>query len=91
MDMTGVVNVIEGENSCRTGGQVGALTYSGILVDDFVPSTPGGRGWSMYLFLVMWLHQGRSCWLPLETVCWFVFIPHISPICKLANLKSAVH
>lgn len=46
MDMMGVVNVIEGENSCRTGSEVGAFTYSGILVDDFVPSKPGGCGWS---------------------------------------------
>ena len=44
VDMTGVVNVIEGQSSCRTGSEVGALTYSGILVDDFVPSKPGGRG-----------------------------------------------
>lgn len=46
MDMMGVVNVIEGENSCRTGSEVGAFTYSGILVDDFVPSKPGRCGWS---------------------------------------------
>ena len=40
-DMNGVVSVIEGQNSCRTGSEVGALTYSGILVDDFVPDKPG--------------------------------------------------
>lgn len=44
MDMIGVVNVIEGQSSCRTGSEVGALSYSGVLVDDFVPSKPGGRG-----------------------------------------------
>ena len=44
VDMIGVVNVIEGQSSCRTGSEVGALTYSGVLVDDFVPSKPGGRG-----------------------------------------------
>lgn len=43
VDMTGVVNVIEGQTSCRTGSEVGALTYSGILVDDFVPSKPGAE------------------------------------------------
>ena len=39
--MNGVVSVIEGQNSCRTGSEVGALTYSGILVDDFIPDKPG--------------------------------------------------
>ena len=56
VDMTGVVNVIEGENSCRTGSQVGALTYSGILVDDFVPSTPGGCGWSLHVLSIKCMH-----------------------------------
>ena len=40
--MAGVVNVIEGHSSCRTGSEVGAFSYSGLLVDDFVPSKPGG-------------------------------------------------
>jgi len=39
--MTGTVNVIEGQDSCWTGSSTGALTYSGILVDDFVPSKAG--------------------------------------------------
>jgi len=42
--MAGVVNVIEGQNSCRSGSEVGAFSYSGLLVDDFVPSKPGGLG-----------------------------------------------
>ena len=56
MDMTGVVNVIEGQTSCRTGSEVGALTYSGILVDDFVPSKPGRRGWILHLLPFTCMH-----------------------------------
>ena len=56
VDMTGVVNVIEGQDSCRTGSEVGAFTYSGILVDDFVPSKPGGRGWKMHLLSFTCMH-----------------------------------
>lgn len=40
-DMNGVVSVTEGENSCWSGSEVGALTYSGILVDDFIPDKSG--------------------------------------------------
>ncbi|XP_065896585.1 uncharacterized protein [Dysidea avara] len=43
VDMAGVVNVIEGHSSCRTGSEVGAFSYSGLLVDDFVPSKPGAE------------------------------------------------
>lgn len=56
MDMTGVVNVIEGQTSCRTGSEVGALTYSGLLVDDFVPSKPGRRGWILHLLSFTCMH-----------------------------------